>query len=163
MKVVNQSRYGNKVKRVVQVYEEKFRMIPFFLRDFSDLFNNLDVKTLPSHSKIYDFENAANKFFVIKKGRVKIEKTRKGLNQSAQIKVEGEWFGYETLLHQASDSNKPQNTNRFESSQLKVYSERAITLEYCELVVGHVELLQEYLSSRDIAKLHKSFRVLRSE
>ena len=48
------ARRGNKLKKINQIYENKFRMIPFFLRDFTSLFDELDVKVFPPDAKIFD-------------------------------------------------------------------------------------------------------------
>ena len=41
--------------------------------------------------------------------------------------------------------------------QTRKYGYRAVTLEYCELVSGRLDLMQKYLKLADIKKLHSIF------
>ena len=48
-------------------------MIPYFLRDSSSLLTDLEIKTLPPGTRIFDSSAVPRKFFLIKKGKVKID------------------------------------------------------------------------------------------
>ena len=121
-------------------------MIPFFLRDFTCLFDDLDVKHFPSNYKIMDSDTISNKFYVIKKGRVKVEDLReekqkkKDVSETEHIKIEGEWFGYESLI----EKEHPQRSKQAMSNKEHFVREcryRITTLEHCEVIVGSLELL----------------------
>ena len=67
------ARRGNKVKAINKIYDTKFKMIPYFLRDSSSLLTDLEIKTLPPGTRIFDSSTVPRKFFLIKKGKVKID------------------------------------------------------------------------------------------
>ena len=94
-------RRGNKLKKINKIYDKKFRMIPYFLRDFTNLLSDLEIKTLPPGTRIFDSNSVSRKFFVIKKGKIKLDDIKLSQIMGAgaeQTRVEGEWFGYESLI-----------------------------------------------------------------
>ena len=76
-------------------------MVPYFLRDFTNLLTELEIKTLPPGTKIFDSSAVPRRFFVIKKGKVKLDDIKQGqamVGEGDQARIEGEWFGYESLI-----------------------------------------------------------------
>ena len=53
-------------------------MVPYFMRDFTSLLTELEIKTLPPGTKIFDSTAVPRRFFVIKKGKVKIDDIKQG-------------------------------------------------------------------------------------
>ena len=80
-------------------------MVPYFTKNFAPLIGLLKVLTFGPGEEIFGFETVPTMFYVVKHGRVKFEDKRlaqtgqSGSTQStAMIRVEGEWFGFESLL-----------------------------------------------------------------
>ena len=48
------------------------------MRDFTNLLTELEIKTLPPGTKIFDSTAVPRRFFVIKKGKVKIDDIKQG-------------------------------------------------------------------------------------
>ena len=90
-------------------------MTPFFTRDFFSLIGRLELKTYGPGAKIFGFKSVPTKFYVVKQGRVRLEDERlqsdgqqtgndrqkepvAGGQETQIIKVEGEWFGFESFI-----------------------------------------------------------------
>ena len=76
--------------------------------------------------------------------------------EGEQTRIEGEWFGYESLIE---DQHWYMRQAGLNSGQVvpRKYGYRAVTLEYCELITGKLDLMREHLKMADIKRLHAIF------
>lgn len=75
------------------------------------------------------------------------------------IKVEGEWFGYESFIcGPYASMTQEQLLNQSIEKGAEFGNEfRAVAMERCELVVADLNTMFNHVSMQDIMRLHRSF------
>jgi len=153
----------NKLRRIRAIYDEMFPVIPFFTRDFSSLADQIVCKTFRPGQMIFNFDSVPTHFYVVRRGRIKFEaeqlyeeKQDQNSASTGLIKVEGEWFGFESFICGPYARMTQESLLKLATAGLSGVGNgfRATAIERVELVCGKLETLFGLLKMTDVARLH---------